>query len=250
MDKNIYFDHTYTGDQGHQLWKKLGRLGFTLDKLEVKHPNDSCRFILFEKPSYLEFIHSSGQKYAKKCPGFSFGVRSDLKSFFNKLKKKKIDCTFMHRNYDWAKNDKDYLPGWNFVDFKNFGIRTFFPWITEYEQDPAVKVRKRWAKHPNAVSHIIGHEFVINERGEKFFSNLLGTKIQDKVILSCGTILYFSRGQTNFHSKVILGSKNLKKTKTFMAKLKVIDFCGKDGILIPNPSSNKRMWDIIITQIS
>lgn len=248
MNKKIYFDHTYTGDQNHKFWKKLGKLGFILHTKKAEHPDAVCQFIMFEKPGYLEFAHCLDRSSIDTRPGFSFGIENDLKTFFNKLRRKNINCSFSHRNYNWKENSEDDLPGWNFLNFKNTGIRTFYPWITEYQSSPAGKVKvKNSFSHPNGVTHVIGHEFVINNAGEKFFGQILGTKIKDQITLSCGRVLYFKRGRTCYHSKVILKSKNMENTKLYIPNMKGIIFDDKEVLLISNPSPYKRMWDIIIT---
>lgn len=246
MNKNIYFDHTFTGDQNHSFLKKLKKMGFKVNDFMVKHPNADCRFLYFGKGSYLEFIHTPDENKILKRPGFSFGAKKNLEALFKKYKKSGLNCSFTHRNYNWHVNKKDYLPGWNFLEFKKIGFKTFYPWFTEYEPNPNSKRKFTQIKHPNCVTGIWGHEFVVNQSGRDFFRRVLGTKIQDKIILNCGTSFYFKEGRTNFHSKVILKTSNFKKTNSYIKRADLINFEGRDGILIENPSPNMLMWDLLI----
>jgi len=87
---------------------------------------------------------------------------------------------------------------------------------------------------------------VVNQSGRDFFQKVLGTKIQDKIILNCETNFYFKEGRTNYHSKVILKTSNFKITSSYIKRADSINFEGRDGILIENPSPNMRMWDLLI----
>lgn len=246
MNINIYFDHSYTGDQNHAFLMQLKKYGFDVTDFLVKHPNSDCRFLYFGKGSYLEFIHCPDKNKDLKTPGISFGVKKDLKKLYEKYSQSGLACSYSHRNYNWHENNKDRLPGWNFIEFKNKGFRTFYPWFTEYEPNPNSKRKFTPVKHPNGVTGIFGHEFIINKAGRVFFERILETKIKDKITLKCGTSFYFKEGLTNYHSKVILESSNLKKTLSFMRKAQMVSFAGKDSILIKNPSPNYRMWDLLI----
>ncbi len=246
MIKTIFFDHAYSGDQNHSFYKQLHKMGFTISEFMVKHPNSDCCFLYFGKGSYLEFVHNPDKNKILKKPGLSFAVRNNLEALLEKYKRIGLKCVFSHRNYNWRENNKDHLPGWNFLEFKKLGFRTFFPWFTEYEPNPNSKRKFIPVKHPNSVTGIWGHEFVINERGRDFFQGILGTKIKKKVTLDCGTVFYFKEGKNNHHSKVILKTKNIKKTSSFMKGADTISFDGRDGILIRNPSKEQWMWDILI----
>ncbi len=245
MNKNIYFDHAYTGDQNHSFLMQLKKYGFKVTDFLVKHPNLDCRFLYFGKGSYLEFVHSPTK--VVKIPGFSFGAKKDLKKLYERYTQSGLSCTFYHRNYNWQENKKDHLPGWNFIEFKNKGFRTFYPWFTEYEPNPNSKRKFTPVKHPNGVTGICGHEFIVNKVGRAFFEKILETKIKNEITLKCGTTFYFSDGLTNYHSRVILSTSSLKKSMTYMKKAELVSFEKKDAILIKNPSPN-RMWDLLIVQ--
>ena len=253
MDKNLYFDHSYTPDKNHRFLKKLKKLGFTLKDEVREHPGGLiCRFIMFpaqnpSKRNYLEFIHTKPNHKAKTTPGFSFGYNKGLEKLHKKMKASgKIQTQFVHRNYNWQEDRRGRNPGWNFVTFKNTGIRGLFPWITEYEVpagfDP--KKRKPVKPHPNKVNKIIGFEFELNPAGEKFFKIMCGRKNEEALNFGKGVKLYFSKGRRTKLKNVVLQSANLK---SFLRKAKVdaeIKFHGKPAALIKNPNPN--MWDIII----
>lgn len=245
MDKTVFFDHCYTIDQKHIFLKKLAKLGFAIDDVTVNHPNSSCRFILFPNDRYLEFVYTSNPKRSLK-PGIAFGSSSSLEAKKEKLQKLGLQCEFEHRNYNWKENNKDRLPGWNYVLFKSLGIRTFYPWFNSYDPPRRPKTLK---DHPNKVIDIIGHEFAVNEKGIEFFSKILGVSIKDKTVLRNGETFYFKKGKTNLYTKVILSSSNLKKTKSFMKSAEDVEYEGKQGLLIRNPLQNNRMWEIVIVEV-
>lgn len=242
MKNKIYFDHCYTIDTNHTFLKSLQRLGFNLGADSVEHPNANCRFLGFESNQYLEFVHNTEK--LENIPGFSFGYSEDLKKLEQKLSNR-ISCMYKHRSQDGSKS------GWNFLFFKNIGIRTFIPWFTEYEQSLTKKSkRKLQIKHPNGVTKILAHEFTINDKGKDFFQTILNLKIKSSIKLQCGTTLYFERGRTNYHSKVILECKSFPLLKRYMPKKKTSLFQGKKSIFIPNLNNNKRMWDLYIQERS
>ncbi len=247
---SINFDHTFTSDQDHRFWKSLSRQGFHLEEKASEHPGQICRFIKFETLPYLEFIHASKKVNLVKAPGLSFATNSDLEALYKKLCRQKLKCTFLHRNYDRKLNDFERRPGWNFIFFKNLGFQTLFPWFTEYEPYLGKRRKLKPVKHPNGVSAIVGHEFSVNAKGRAFFSQIFKISINKKVTLKDGTVFYFKSGRQNYHSKVILNSKDLSKTKKFMKLAKEIDFHGKDALLLKNPSPNRRMWSLVITSAS
>jgi hypothetical protein len=242
----LYFDHTFTTDHNHKFWKKLEKYGFNLESNLVKHPDANCRFIKFNNFKYLEFV-STKDLTKFESAGFSFGYSGKLKAFNVSLIKKGIKTKFTHRNYDWATNSKDYLPGWNFVTFQKLGFKTIYPWITEYELRPGMKERpKHISKHPNGVNHIVGHEFQINDKGRQFFESLLGKKIKDKFVFKDGITLYFTKGPKNLHKNVILKADKLSQTLSCFPKKCLGEWQGQNAIIIANPCENERMWGIVV----
>lgn len=250
MYKEIFFDHTFNEDPGHKLHKKLGRLGFTLSEHEVEHPGKAmCRFIMVGN-KYLEFVHIGKGGIAFNKPGISFGATS-LMDYAKRISKKadfKVHSN--HKNYDWLKNNTDYLPGWNFVNFTGTGVRAFYPWFTEYEPDPKrKKKRKKSQTHVNGVNRIIGAEFQISKTGERFFEILFGAKIKSEMTLPDGFKIYFHKNaKCNRHLANILATKSLRKTKSYMPKEMVTTFMGQEAIRITDPKGNSRMWDLIIIE--
>jgi hypothetical protein len=242
----LYFDHTFTTDQNHKFLKKLEKHGFTLETKMTEHPDAKCRFIKFNNFQYLEFA-SVLDTTKFESAGMSFGYAGKLKNFNQTLLKKGLHTKFTHRNYDWAINSKDYLPGWNFVSFQKLGFKTIYPWITEYELRPEMKERpKHIADHPNGVNHIVGHEFQINSKGREFFEALLARKIKDNYEFKDGVIFYFEEGRKNLHKNVVLKSDNFKLAAKFFKPKQIVDWKGREAIHIENPSGNERMWGIYI----
>lgn len=244
----LFLDHTFTKDEKHQFLKKLEKSGFRLAENEVVHPGKVfCRFIYFigntpRTYQYLEFVHigKGGEECSK--PGISFGYRKGLKSYYDKLKRK-FNVRYSHKNYEWKKDSKRILPGWNFVTFKNLKIKGFFPWITEYEKSKAKQAKKK-ILHPNGVKKIVGLHFDINAAGKRFFEDFFGKKIKDSITLSCGTTFYFNKAKSNKLNTVHLECKNLNTFKKKFPYDEAIQFLGKEAVVIKNPSG---MWDINIT---
>lgn len=241
MDKNIRFDHTYTNDQSHKFLKKLMDLGFTKVARDVEHPGKHfCSFIEFLTPNrdraYLEFINVGRGGVPVNHTGLSFRYEKNLKQYYTKLKDKVPFKTFyMHKNYDWKKNSVDYLPGWNFLDFKGTGFRSLQPWFTEYENR---KKLKKMTTHKNKVSMLTGGTYVLNSKGRDFFELILRTKVKDKFEYADGTCWEIRNGATNKIDKINLECSNLK---LFPNKLLTTD----GFALVKNPNG-KKYWDICI----
>ncbi len=248
MYKEIFFDHTFTEDPKHKFLKSLEKNGFILHDKTMEHPGKSiCRFIQIGR-KYLEFAHIGKGGISYNKPGISFGAK-DLFKYQKKVEKKssyQIDT--IHKNYNWKENSTDRLPGWNFLHFNNLRIQTFYPWFTEYEDAPGREnIFKKNLEHPNGVNEIHGARFDLNKNGEKFFEAIFGSKLKPIVKLPCGFTFYFTFGKkTTLHRATILKSKSLIQTKKFMPKAIDTTFQDKDALLIRNPSSNARMWDIVI----
>lgn len=247
----IYFDHTFTRDDGHKLLKRMQRLGFTLNPTTVEHEGKHmCRFIMFptqgrssRKSQYLEFIHVPKGGERVKKPGLMLGAIKGLEALGKKLKRSApFDAIFTHKNYEWKTNSKDRLPGWNFLGFKNHGVRGYYTYMLEYEPSPSRKKSKIPA-HANGVYAIHAIEMGVNKVGYGFLSQVFGKKLKPSQSLVCGTKLNLFPGRHNEISRVILKSKNVS---TFISKYKVdeeITWNGQPAALIRNPSG---MWDIVV----
>lgn len=255
MYKEIYFDHTFIEDLNHRFFKSLEKMGFSVDMRMVEHPGKAkCRFIKIGK-TYLEFIHigKGGEHYNK--PGISFGA-TNLGGYYKKLvnsaifKRAKFGAKLTHKNYDWKKNNTDYLPGWNFLVFNHMRVQTIYPWFTEYEVHSNTKKKRRKSPHhKNGVTKIKGAEIELNKRGEVLFQAILGEKLRPIMSLPCGFTFYFKfDAKTTRYCNVILESKNLKKTKSFMPKAKELDFYGDKALLVQRVLEAKRMWNILVVE--
>jgi hypothetical protein len=210
---NLNFDHSYCVDEKFKYWKRLEKLGFNLATYEVAHPDAKCRFIYFKDMQYLEFLSSSYSKPLPNQSGLSFSYSGELQTLQLKYQKVGLFPELTHRNYNWQENNKDYLPGWNFLTFNKVNFRTILVWFTHYEKSSSRKAK--YVPHPNGVNRIIGHEFVINDKGRAFFSKILGCTIKDKIHLNENMTLYFKKGRTNRHEYVHLQADNSKKSNKY-----------------------------------
>ncbi|MGZ3794439.1 MAG: hypothetical protein ACXVCP_18980 [Bdellovibrio sp.] len=247
----LRFDHSYTTDQNFRFRKKLEKAGFRLKKQMVEHPGKAfCKFIMFPSPDkagrqYLEFIHfgKGGKNY--ELPGLSLGALESLEPFSKKLEKKKLKVHFYHKNYEWKKNSKDRLPGWNFISFPKHKSK-IYTWLTEYEFSKKRKLIKRDSLHPNKVYKFVGIDAIFNADDLNLFKQLCGKPRQKEFMLSCGTSLSFRLGKTSKICSIILATKDLN---TLVKKFKwddLVTYKGMPGVRIKN--FDKKMWDVIIVQ--
>ncbi len=249
----LKYDHAYAADPGHQFHSKLHKLGFIRRRYQVEHPGSQfCRFLSFresmsELPTYLEFIDARDPKKPIRCPGLSLRATGPLEKFYKNLKGQHFTSVFEHKNYDWKKDSKSRLPGWNFVFFKKLGFRGLFPWITEYEPLPGnTKKKKRIPiqRHPNGVRRIVAIEIGVNKAGKRFFSKLLGKDLSRPVRLSGGQTLYFTAAKSTRMHSIILESKSLKQTRKFIRDAEST-WRGSPALEIKNPSG---MWNLLIVE--
>jgi hypothetical protein len=252
MKNKIKFDHAFTLDKNHKFLKSLHKAGFLDNKATTLHPGAKCKFIYFDNYKYLEFVHQTDKKLYN-IPGISFNFDGKLENLYKKYVSKKIKCRFAHKNYEWMKNSKDHLPGWNFISFTHTGVKEFYPWFTEYEDSEKRKKKKRSKKvsNKNGVNQVLGHVFTLNTKGRKIFDLIFNLKNRKSYITPDGITLYFKDGKNNKYESIVLKSKNLNKTKKYLKQsnsLKCIDgeFLGKSAIHIKNPHNNKKMWEIIV----
>ncbi|OUR99504.1 hypothetical protein A9Q84_00355 [Halobacteriovorax marinus] len=258
MFKNIYFDHVNCQDDRHKFFNSLGKRGFTLSPNKTEHPGKRhCRFIMFEgdnlfKVSYLEFIRvgAGGKSYDRA--GISFGYKKKLVKFYKSISKK-LTSHFTHKNYSWKENSIDKLPGWNFLNFKNIGMRSIYPWFTEYEpfdSKVGIKTRKRPSipTHPNTVYSVHGFELTLTAKGHKSFEMILGKKLRTVNKLADGTNLYINSGRVNRCTRVILNCRNIHKARKLVQAEEEFIFKGSEALLLRSPASSLKAWDIVIIQ--
>lgn len=196
LNKNIFVDHCYNVDQNHRFLKKLEKLGFTLDKSIMEHPGKAfCRFIMFKGENstnrfYPEFVTIGRDGLHFTNPGLSFGHETNLEKFYQKINKK-FSATFSHKNYEWKKNNKDQLPGWNFIKFEKPIIKKINTWFTEYE----VGRRKKLyiPKHKNAVQSLHGLVLSLSKKSQRNLEELIGAKINNHIKLKDGNTLYIKQ---------------------------------------------------------
>jgi hypothetical protein len=179
--KNLRFDHTFTPDARHGFLRHLETVGFTLQKTTTVHPGGAhCRFISIRHNAkvarqYLEFIHFSGSR-KQGYSGLSLAAVEPLKKFAQRMAcHKSLKAEYTHRNYEWAKNAKDHLPGWNFLNFKATPQKLFF-WLTEYEPWAKRRGRIQPVTHKNLALRIAAVEIDVSRRDERFFKLILGVR--------------------------------------------------------------------------
>ncbi len=245
----LRFDHTYSADQNFKFLKKLGEAGFILDKRKVEHPGKSfCKFIILplvkNKKQYLEFVHV-GKGGEKVKAGFSLSAVKKLASMAKKLNQK-IPTHYHHKNYDWKKNSKARLPGWNFIMFPKHKSK-IFTWITEYEPNKNRKNQKvEDSNHPNGVYRIVEFNMHLSPADIKLFKNLFGSPSGNQFCLPEGRIINFSRSKTSRMVSIVMATKNLKMLVQNYRWDRLVAYNGRPAVLIKNP--NLKMWDVVILE--
>lgn len=248
---NINFDHSYTEDIGHRFFKALGRAGFSLSEHRMAHPGKHfCRFIIFEqaggKKAYLEFVSvGHGGKRVTK-PGISLRCAGPLAKYFDRVKKQTgVAAKYVHRNYEWKKDSKSKLPGWNFLTFSRPQFKNIYPWFTEYEPRPGVK-RLAAAAHLNTASTISGVVLSARKGDMPKLGKVFGRSLAAKGVSLGGIQLMIEPANVTRISALVIECKDLKR---FMrsAKIKSSErWQGKEAAVIRNP--DRRMWDIIVVE--
>ncbi len=246
----LAFDHAYCADPGYSFMRRLEKLGFLRDAIQVEHPGRQfCRFITFRGDQtfplrYLEFIHlaKGGQKV--ECSGLSLSATSPLVKFQKRLQKQKIKSQLSHKNYAWKKDAVSRLPGWNFITFKD-SMKGIFLWLTEYEDSPERRRRRKIPRrHPNGVTGIVGLELSLNLSGRNFLGEVLGWKDFSKIFtLACGTRLYASRGRSNRLTALVLSTSRLESLGA-RARSPIEVWRGSEAVRLRNP--DPLGWDLLV----
>jgi hypothetical protein len=251
--KNIYLDHSYNIDQNFKFYKKLEKLGFTLDEQMVEHPGKAyCKFISLNGFNsrgkfYLEFVSfGKSAPILEKEAGLSFGYKDNLEKFFHKIKTK-LPSNFEHKNYNWKENSTDRLPGWNMLAFKKHPIENINTWFTEYEFHPNRK-KNKLPKHKNTVESIAGIILVLTKRSKKNLETILGKKIKDQIVLNDGTVIFLEMGKSDRYKSIILNARDIRKVKACTGKSgKTEIFNGNEVVRIDPPNYNTSLsWNLLI----
>ena len=246
--KAINFDHSYTEDMGHKLLKTLEKAGFVLAENEVEHPGKHfCRFIMFKHGAgrnCLEFVHiGKGGKRINK-PGVSLRYEGPLKEYFESIKKQVgIKAKYIHKNYDWKKDSKSALPGWNFVTFPRPAFRNVYPWFTEYEPRPGKK-RTLPRPHPNTAQSIAGMELVVRGADRPKLEKIFGRVFRHKDVSLGDFNLYINSGSSTRISALVIKCKNLARFKKVAKTGDNVLWRGQNAVIIKNPVP--RMWNIVV----
>lgn len=248
---NINFDHSYTEDIGHKFFKALGRAGFSLSEHRMAHPGKhSCRFIMFEqaggKKAYLEFVDvGRGGKRVNRS-GISLRCEGPLKKYFDSVKKQKgVTAKYIHRNYEWKKDAKSKLPGWNFLSFAKPQFKNIYPWFTEYEPRPGAK-RRPIEAHPNSASVISGVVLSARKADKPKLEKVFGRSLTGKSVSLGGIQLIVEPANTTRISALVIKCKDLKRFKRLSKIKSSVLWQGKEAAIIHNP--DRRMWDIVVVE--
>ncbi len=248
---SINFDHSYTEDIGHKFFKALGRAGFRLSEHQTAHPGKHfCRFIMFERVggrmAYLEFVNVGRGGKRVTNPGISLRCSGPLKKYFAGVKKQKgVVAKYVHRNYDWKKDAKSNLPGWNFLTFSRPQFKNIYPWFTEYEPRPGAK-RSPVPAHPNSARTIAGVVLAVREQDRPKLEKVFGRSLAGGRVNLGGIKLIIEPSRTTRISALVIKCRDLKR---FMRAAKIkssVLWRGKDAAIIRNP--DRRMWDILVVE--
>lgn len=246
---SINFDHSYTEDIKHRFIKLLSRAGFRLSEHKVTHPGKHfCRFIMFERVggrmAYLEFVDvGRGGKRINK-PGISLRCAGSLKKYFAGVRKQKdVAVKYVHRNYEWKKDSKSKLPGWNFLTFSKPQFKNLYPWFTEYEPREGAK-RLSVPSHPNTARTISGVVLASRDQDRPKLEKVFGRSLAGRRISLGGIQLIIETASVTKISALVVKCRSLK---CFMKAAKIkssVLWQGKKAVVVRNP--DRRMWDIVV----
>ena len=245
----LFFDHLYCLDRNHRFLKQLELAGFTPQPSSVHHPGAAhCRFIRVAKKMrgrnyhYLEFVSTPNQRRSQR-PGLSFRAGGELEKLFQKMRRqKKYGPHFFHRNYQWQRG-RARAPGWNYLRFRRLGFRGIYPWITEYEPNPAMPPQFA-PKHKIETQVLVGLVLSLNPKGEEFFTWLLGKPRAGYWKLACGTKLFWRPGRANRVEAVALQVADFRAAvRKAKGMAQPCSFRGKPALRLKNPAGS---WDVLL----
>ncbi len=249
--KMINFDHCYTEDMGHKFFKTLECAGFTLSEHQVEHSGKNfCRFIMFNhgktEKVYLEFVNvGKGGKRMDK-PGLSLNCSGLLKKHFNIVKRQKgVAAKYIHKNYQWKKDSKSRLPGWNFITFSKPQFKNLYTWFTEYDLRSE---RKQLAvlPHPNTAFRVAGLELLLRGQDRPKMETIFGRKFDSENINLGGIHLFIQPARSTKLTNIIIECKNLKSFIKYAGDKSQTTWRGKKAAVIKNP--DRRMWNIVVIE--
>ena len=192
---------------------------------------------------YLEFVNvgKGGERVDK--PGVSLRYSGALKKYFSVIKAQAgIKAKYVHKNYDWKKDGKSILPGWNFVTFLRPRFKNLYTWFTEYETRPGKK-RVPPPLHPNTAQTIYGLQLVVRGSDRPKLEKVFGKSLTGKEI-SLGSIrLFVEPGSSTKVSALVIKCKSLKRFARLAKMGSKVVWRGRDAVLIKNPA--RKMWDIV-----
>jgi hypothetical protein len=248
---SVNFDHSYTEDIGHKFFKALGRAGFRLSENQAAHPGKHfCRFIVFAPPGgkreYLEFVDVGRGGRRVNKPGISLRCSGPLKKYFDRVKRQKgVKVKYIHRNYEWKKDSRSRLPGWNFLTFVKPVFKNLFPWFTEYEPRPGVR-RLPAPAHPNTATAICGMVLAVRDQDRPRLEKVFGRSLAGRRANLGGIQMFIEPSKTTRLSALVIECRDFKRfTRSAKVKSPVL-WEGRKAALIRNP--DRRMWDIIVVE--
>jgi hypothetical protein len=194
--------------------------------------------------NYLEFVNvGNGGKKVNK-PGVSLRYEGKLKDYFESTKRQRgLKAQYIHKNYDWKKDAKSALPGWNFVAFRRPVFKSIYPWFTEYEPRPGKK-RTQPKLHPNTAQYISGMELVVRGTDRPKLEKIFGRNFGQKDVSLGDFSLYVNSGNSTRISALVVKCASLDRFIKVAKTGKKVFWREKNAVLIKNPAPG--MWDIVV----
>ncbi|NRA67006.1 MAG: hypothetical protein HRU19_21130 [Pseudobacteriovorax sp.] len=289
------FDHSWNRVfDDFRYVERLNQLGFAIAPKTVEHPGSQvCKFIVFPGgqvtfPShFLEFCLTTNEKdylerhkrffrgpdAERRIKGSSLVLYSDLD-----LKRQQVDIQkrlpgfevkYSHKNYEWKRDSKSILPGWNHLFFGKKRLLTGLR-VTVGKKDPRdtlpddgpVAKKPTILPHPNSAEKIIG--LILYDNFSADFSNLSrlinrkpktdrmlvlpdGTFIQSIIVGEDESIDSMFVGKKQNLAAIMVKVKSLATFESFASKLnfKKTSFNGVKAYHIPHDEWH---WDLIVVE--
>ncbi len=153
-----------------------------------------------------------------------------------------MSAKYKHRNYDWAKDGKSRLPGWNFLTFAKPRFKNVFVRFTEYEPVPGRRPLKR-PRHPNTAREIWGLELAVRPRDLSALEKVFGGELSGDRARLGGLTLLLKPGRATRIAALVVKCGSLKRFSRAAKIASEIRWRGRRAELIRNP--DRRMWDIV-----
>lgn len=260
----------------------LKERGFTQDTQIAFHPGQhACEFIYVPKPNLQSAIleicsidptqpKDEIKEDVPTPPSIEWSLRVDenLSAYVEAQQSHwtAFGPVLTHKNYDWATNSRDRLPGWNFLEFNKVPIKGINLAFTEYEpksNNPPVNHKARqerysWRYHPNGVQVFLGALMVTSDPSEReAFESISGAKRRgDCSYLADGTWVQWIKSDSPLAQKfkdklypmraLVMGGD----PKRFAETAKPDDTVDLNGRPAARIRLVKEAWDILVIKAS